>query len=243
MNITHAWKLTRGVLAEMIHFIGQLQNYILFEVIEKSWDELQKGIHKEGCTLDDLIKAHTKYLNAITHKGLLGAKKRHHSDVDDITFLNQVHEIIRLMLSYRDAVDGLYSWSVSEFTRRQGTSALTRPSSQAGDPESDGLFKTPGTARKGPKHLPDSTPALSLAEDGISDEFPVLLERLQALGKHFKSRVCLLLGELMYQPDVDMKFLGVVMNFNDVYQPARKKSSAKRDAMGREKDGRSSARA
>jgi len=31
------------------------------------------------------------------------------------------------------------------------------------------------------------------------------------------------LGDLQYQPDVDMRFLGVVMNFNDVYQPVRKK--------------------
>jgi gamma-tubulin complex component 3 len=51
-----------------------------------------------------------------------------------------------------------------------------------------------------------------------------LQDRLQALGGHFKSRVCLLLGDLAYQPDVDMRFLGVAMNFNDVYQPVRKKT-------------------
>lgn len=219
-NVALAWKLTRGVLAEMIHFIGQLQYYILFEVIESSWDELQTAIHKEGCTLDDLIKAHTKYLNSITHKGLLGAKKKNHGEADENTFMVQLGEILRLMLSYRDAVDGLYSWSVSEFTRRQGADARTETRRE----DEDGmLINTPATTRRGPRHLPDSTPA-TMADDPISDEFPVLQDRLQALGGHFRSRVCLLLGDLAYQPDVDMRFLGVVMNFNDVYQPVRKKS-------------------
>lgn len=223
-NMAQAWKLTRGVLAEMIHFIGQLQYYILFEVIESSWDELQNAIHKEGCTLDDLIKAHTKYLNAITHKGLLGAKKKNHGgEGDENTFMVQLGDILRLMLSYRDAVDGLYSWSVSEFTSRQGADARNETQGGRREDEDGNLIHTPATTRRGPRNLADSTPMLT-PENTIPDEFPVLQERLQALGAHFKSRVCLLLGDLAYQPDVDMRFLGVVMNFNDVYQPARKKS-------------------
>jgi gamma-tubulin complex component 3 len=230
-NVEQAWKVTRGVLAEMIHFIGQLQYYILFEVIESSWDELQTAIHKEGCTLDDLIKAHTKYLNAITHKGLLGAKKKYHGEVDDNTFMVQLGEILRLMLSYRDAVDGLYSWSVSDFTRRQG--ADVRSEAQSRREDDDGmLINTPATTRRGPRHLADSTPA-TVADESIADEFPVLQERLQALGGHFRSRVCLLLGDLAYQPDVDMRFLGVVMNFNDVYQPVRKRKTATGKEQGK----------
>ena len=228
-TVAQTWKLTRGVLAEMIHFIGQLQYYILFEVIESSWDELQTAIHKEGCTLDDLIKAHTKYLNAITHKGLLGAKKKYHGEVDENTFMVQLGEILRLMLSYRDAVDGLYSYSVSEFTRRQGADLRTEVQGKRED-EDGHLMSTPATTRRGPRQL-DSTPALA-ADDSISDEFPVLRERLQALGARFRSGVCLLLGDLAYQPDVDMRFLGVVMNFNDVYQPVRKKSKGKENVRG-----------
>jgi len=227
-HTAQVWKLTRGVLAEMIHFIGQLQYYILFEVIESSWDELQSAIHKEGCTLDDLIKAHTKYLNAITHKGLLGAKKKHHGADDENSFMVQLGEILRLMLNYRQAVDGLYSWSVSEFTRRQGADVRNEMQSHR---EDDEMLQTPTTTRRGPRSLADSTPMLT-PDTEIPDEFPVLQDRLQALGSHFKSRVSLLLGDLAYQPDVDMRFLGVVMNFNDVYQPVRKKTG--RTGTGRE---------
>ncbi|GKT60408.1 spc97/spc98 family protein [Colletotrichum tofieldiae] len=212
--VVQTWKSTRGVLAEMIHFIGQLQYYILFEVIESSWNELQKRVHREGCTLDDLIKAHTRYLNDITHKGLLGARRSvRNADIatgedDRTSYLSQLSELLRAMLSYRDSVDGLYSWSVSDFTRRQeadvmrmstrGVRHQKKPSEPGGDGE-------------------DDNPA-------VASEFPVLQDRLRQLGATFRSRLQILLGDLAYQPDVDMRFLGVTMNFNDVYQPLRRKT-------------------
>ncbi|RKF58678.1 Spindle pole body component alp6 [Erysiphe neolycopersici] len=221
-SVAQTWKLTRGVLAEMIHFIGQLQYYILFEVIESSWDELQAEIHKDGCTLDDLIKAHTKYLNAITHKGLIGAKRKHSVDADDNTFMTQLGEILRLMLSYRDAVDGLYSWSVSDYIRRQGADVKRELFRR--QEEDDSLLTPTITTHRMMGKFSDISP-FSPTENVISDEFPILQERLSNLRTHFKSRVSLLVGELAHQPDVDMRFLGVAMNFNDFYQPARKKST------------------
>ena len=136
------------------------------------------------------------------------------------------------MLSYRDAVDGLYSWAVSDFTRRQGVDVRSTSALSKREDEDGHFINTPATTRRGPRGHIDSTPAPIVGDDSITDEFPVLQERLQALGAHFKTRVCLLLGDLAYQPDVDMRFLGVVMNFNDVYQPVRKKST--RQPTGRE---------
>jgi hypothetical protein len=37
--------------------------------------QLLEAIRRPDCTLDDLIEAHTKYLNSITHKGLLGTQR------------------------------------------------------------------------------------------------------------------------------------------------------------------------
>ncbi|KAK1982422.1 Spc97/Spc98 family protein [Colletotrichum cereale] len=212
--VVQTWKSTRGTLAEMIHFIGQLQYYILFEVIESSWNELQKRVHREGCTLDDLIKAHTRYLNDITHKGLLGARRSvRNADIatgedDRTSYLSQLGDLLRAMLSYRDSVDGLYSWSVSDFTRRQEADVMrmsargARHQKKPSEPGVDGE---------------DENPA-------VASEFPVLQDRLRQLGATFRSRLQILLGDLAYQPDVDMRFLGVAMNFNDVYQPSRRKT-------------------
>ncbi len=97
----------------MIHFVGQLQYYILFEVIESSWTELQARLKREDATLDDIIKAHKNYLNSITHKGLLGARRRRFvasssnnsaaaaSEEDDNSYMIQLGELLRTMLSYR----------------------------------------------------------------------------------------------------------------------------------------------
>lgn len=256
--VLEAWKSTRGVLAEMIHFVGQLQYYILFEVIESSWDELQKGITKEDCTLDDLIRAHSKFLNSITRKGLLGAKRKSYSEPaagseDRNGYLVQLKDILDNMLSYRACVDGLYSWSVSEFTRRQEADVRTTASTTAGavgsaaglgarrqlfPARSQGHMKTVSAATSVRDSLPN-TPTVADAPAGfddpfgsfdsaataVSSEFPALQERLRALAVSFQRKLCALLGDLAYQPDVDLRFLGVAMNFNDAYVPTRPKSA------------------
>ncbi|KAK5660139.1 hypothetical protein OQA88_13608 [Cercophora sp. LCS_1] len=224
-KVLQTWKSTRGVLAEMIHFVGQLQYYILFEVIESSWTELQKNIHKDDCTLDDLITAHTKYLTSITHKGLLGAKRRQYHDAmreegiaaadgeDRNSYMVQLGELLRTMLAYRDSVDGLYSWSVSDFTRRQEVDAvglMRRAAAGSNTASKSGLSAMVDDE--------ESTPGV------VKSEFPALQERLKQLGGNFRTRLQILLGDLAYQPDVDMRFLGVSMNFNDVYQPVRRKT-------------------
>ncbi|KAI5861233.1 Spc98 family-domain-containing protein [Durotheca rogersii] len=241
--VRQTWKTTRGHLAEMVHFVGQLQYYILFEVIESSWTELQERLQREDATLDDVIEAHTTYLNSITHKGLLGARRRRFvgsnanaaaaataasasastggsgtgtgagmpAEEDDNSYMIQLGELLRTMLAYRDCVDGLYSWSVSDFTQRQ--EAGLRSSSADGDDDDD---DGEGGGIPGGPH----------------SEFPALRERLRNLGDRFRTKLQILLGDLAYQPDVDLRFLGVVMNFNDVYQPVRRKPKSSTSGAG-----------
>ena len=260
-NVDEAdWKRARCVIAEMIHFICQLQYYILFEVIESSWDQLQAAISKPDCTLDDLIEAHTKYLNAITHKGLLGStsSSRHGISTSasarqpEESFLSQLHQILKVMLSYKDAVDGLYSFFVAEFTRRQEFNAKieTRTAEgQWGVTDRD-LLPRRTNSRGGASmaSTPDIRPT-SAGPDGIDAPFSLegkdansdeqmlasLRVRLRDLSADFKSRLTGFLGDLAYQPDLDMRFLGVVMNFNDVYKPHRPKRPSGPGAREKEK--------
>jgi hypothetical protein len=385
------WRLARCCIAEMIHFVGQLQYYILFEVIQASWDQLEAAVSKSDSTLDDLIGAHARYLQAITHKGLLGAGRAtgrpsssagagsgsgasalvvagSSSTGREENFLVQLHEILKLMLAYRDAVDGLYSFSVAEFTRRQGahskmentnraagSGASARPgrrgavgartgkggggtggggegggarrmkrssahaagtavraaaaaanhSSLDDSSNSNAALATPSRAEtdKQRSRNDDMNRGGDVREDGVGrrrrhdgnhvdnvshedhdgdeeekleegegegggddgdtngsngdggddgndgddgddgndnddDSFDedseedhvlsALRQRLASVAGDFRARINLLLGDLAHQPDVDMRFLGVVMNFNDVYTPARRK--ARKDA-------------
>lgn len=248
-GVVETWKSTRGVLAEMIHFVGQLQYYILFEVIESSWDELQKGIAKENCTLDDIIHAHSKFLNSITRKGLLGAKRKQYNDVlgtagteDRNGYLVQLKDILENMLGYKDCIDGLYSWSVSEFTRQQEAdvrpTSTTRSQLNPGRPQGHMKTASAATSTRGSQpntpvvEAPFDDPFDSHNNGGIVSEFPALQERLKLLASAFQKNVCALLGDLAYQPDVDMRFLGVSMNFNDVYVPTRSRSAKHKGAPG-----------
>lgn len=255
------WKLARCAIAEMVHFVDQLQHYILFEVIERSWEELKQKLHKPESTLDDMISAHTHYINSITRKGLLGS----HGGYD---FTVQLHELLKIMLSYKDAVDGLYSFSVAEFTRRQERSAQIETRTAAGkwglsekdDLPSDGIIGSSGrtlhgnNSKKGPRDT-DLSPFASTAhtfpagvlgplassatnEDDVLDS---LRKRLRQLSIDFKARVCSLLGDLSTQPDSDMRYLGQMMNYNLFYEPVKRRrrtAAAPRDA--KEKDASSS---
>ena len=119
----------------------------------------------------------------------------------------QLSELLRTMLSFRDSVDGLYSWSVSDFTRRQEADLVSSSANQ------------PTTSQEGAE---TDTGATGVPQS----EFPALQERLRHLGDRFRTKLQVLLGDLAYQPDVDLRFLGVSMNFNDVYQPVRRKAKS-----------------
>jgi gamma-tubulin complex component 3 len=213
------WKAARCAMAEMVHFVNQLQYYILFEVIESSWNELHAAMRRPSSTLDDLVAAHAAYLTAITRKGLLGS-----SAAD---FTAQLHELLKVMLAYKDVVDQLYSASVAEFTRRQDLSARIETRTAAGTwglSERDPDAPDGGSAPKVPPGM-----AQALSEEDI---LAAQRSRLRALAEGFRRKVTILLGDLMAQPDADMRWLAMAMNFNNIYQPARRKKRAPAAAPG-----------
>ncbi|KAI5819449.1 Spc98 family-domain-containing protein [Pyronema omphalodes] len=222
-HVGEDWKRARCVVAEMVHFVNQLQYYILFEVIEASWKDLQAQITKPDVTLDDLISAHTSYLRNITHKGLLGvtatrgSKKRPSSDSDE-SFLQQLHELLKLMLHYKDAVDGLYGHSVAEFTRRQ---------------ERDAKITT--RTEEGKWGINEAEEGMDTSHsDGYTDqELHNLRGRLKQLHADFSRRVVQLLADLAWQQDADLRLLGVLLSFNEYYPAYHRKRVRDRSEPGR----------
>lgn len=51
--------------SEMMHFVHQMQYYVLFEVIECNWVELQERM-QSATALDDILDSHGKFLEAIS---------------------------------------------------------------------------------------------------------------------------------------------------------------------------------
>ncbi|KAI9715539.1 MAG: Microtubule-nucleating Tub4p (gamma-tubulin) complex component [Chrysothrix sp. TS-e1954] len=226
------WQNARCVIAEMIHFVTQLQYYILFEVIEASWETLQKALDRPEVTLDDMIQAHARYLRSITHKGLLGSSGY-------LDFPTQLHELLKLMLAYTDALDGLYGVSLHELSRRDAKAARIDSRTRAGkwgvtekdeDDDFDAAHRRKGL-RSRDTDSPLPPPLLKINGDmtGATDSsvLPALRVRMGSLASDFRAKISGLLGDLAYQPDPDMRFLGVVMNFNDTYKVVRRSRRTK----------------
>lgn len=58
-------------MAEMIHFIRQMQAYCQLEVIECSWKALMEFFNKKEGDLDAMIETHRSYLDRMVKKVLL----------------------------------------------------------------------------------------------------------------------------------------------------------------------------
>ncbi|KAG9185656.1 Spindle pole body component [Alternaria panax] len=232
------WKKARCAMAEMVHFVNQLQHYILFEVIESSWIDLQGALNKPESTLDDMIEAHAIYLNNITRKGLLGSSS--------IDFTGQLHELLKTMLAYKDAVDGLYSFSVAEFTRRQehaakietrtaaGRWGLSEKNSSSVDPFAPSHSRA--TSRQDESPFPPPLLKVGMTGSAEDDVLPALQKRLSQLTEDFRARISILLGDLVHSPDGELKMLAVNINFNDVYKPERRRRKGSQRSKEKEKE-------
>lgn len=142
------------------------------------------------------------------------------------------------MLLYKDAVDSLYSYSVAEFTRRQEMATRIESRTRAGrwgiteadddvHPSTTQSPLFPPSSRGGNTRTETASPLPGLLNfgSGADNERQMLdnlRQRLRALPTDFRARINLLLGDLGHQPDGDMRFLAVVMNFNERYVPVRR---------------------
>lgn len=219
------WKNARCLIAEMVHFVNQLQYYILFEVIEASWETLQAAIRRPDATLDDLIEAHTKYINTIVQKGLLASSAEREDG-----FLVQLHNMLKCMLSYREVVESLYSFSVAEYTKKQQLVAKIERRTGAGrwgitEKDFNSRSSTPIVGATRPDRwssADDDNDAPTLLPSTAGDDQALLAglrKRMTELNTDYHTRINGFLYDLAHQPDVDLRFLGVVMNFNEAYKP------------------------
>lgn len=70
--------LTRSlnlITSQMMHFIGQIQVYILFEVIECAWMQLAESIESAE-SIDDILESHHKFLEVIKSRIFLNEDSR-----------------------------------------------------------------------------------------------------------------------------------------------------------------------
>lgn len=199
-DLEYDWHQCRIVSAEMIHFVYQLQYYLLFEVIESAWAELVAAFQKDQ-DLDNVIKAHQRYIERILTKSFLEAGV----GTRDVHLLSHIKEIFRVILQYKDAMDSLYQFSLTEESRRAELRLLARQRTDKG-----------GWGLKAGEEL-DKIPQRQLEQ-----VLPKIRTRLQESAGEFQERLITLLSLLTTHRDQDVKFLAVRLNYSEHYQPQRR---------------------
>ncbi|OCH90974.1 gamma-tubulin complex DGRIP91/SPC98 component [Obba rivulosa] len=121
-ELDYYWHSVRIVMAEMIHFIRQLEAYCHLEVIECSWKNLEEFLEKKEGDLDALIDTHRAYLDRMVKKVLLLSPKAGREE----NLLNQVRDVFAIILQFREATDDFYNYCLSEAARRDAEKDAAR---------------------------------------------------------------------------------------------------------------------
>ncbi|XP_042149058.1 gamma-tubulin complex component 3 [Ixodes scapularis] len=98
------------LLAEMMHFMQQVQYYMVFEVIECAWAELETRVD-QAQDLDEVVKAHDDFLSALMTRALLDPESRDilselRSIFDQVLRFNEVQERLLTQLEQTRAGGG-----------------------------------------------------------------------------------------------------------------------------------------
>jgi gamma-tubulin complex component 3 len=110
--------------AEMIHFIHQMQYYILFEVIECSWAALQRRV-LAAAALDDILEAHHDFLESIRIGTFLDEK-------NNALYVN-LESVYRGIMKLEEWQENFYAACFKEQTARQKLEDNIVKSEKTGD--------------------------------------------------------------------------------------------------------------
>lgn len=179
--------------SQMIHFIHQIQYYILFEVVECSWTKLLDKVQK-ATALDDILEAHNEFLHSVKIGAFLEDNGLIHGSLENVfnasikleTWQDRFYEICLNELDARRQFEN--NVKESEKTGNYGITAESRL-------ERDNDMKT--------FELNVSEARKTLEKIGTDYEYAV-------------RQFLLLLASLQNQPDI-LQF-GIRLDFNEYYK-------------------------
>lgn len=204
-----------GLESEMIHFISNLQHYIMFEVLEISWEEfvtdLKKatGEHTEASNttannntnnqsknntthLDYLIEAHNKYLNNILEKSLLSLQHQQ--------LLHCLWKILGIIIQFCTIQSTLFqNWKSATSVDTEDADAQDDNENIRNKPKSKAKEKRTTTFV-----TPTVPPDVKLQLNKVAEEYHHLMHDLMA--------------SLAKQSDPSMRFLTWRLDFNFFYE-------------------------
>lgn len=191
------------VTSQMMHFIGQIQVYILFEVIECEWMSLVERIERAE-SIDDILASHQHFLTSI--------KTRIFLDADSRKLSGTLETIYRMVLMLEGWQDKLYALCAKELEQRRAMAEEVVLSERLGQ---YGVTKEQQFDRDQQQKLFQShlqTMQISLKKIGLTYEQAV-------------RQFLLLLAE---SNDYDLQLFGTRIDFNEYF----KKNDARLQEQG-----------
>ncbi|XP_062521244.1 gamma-tubulin complex component 3 homolog isoform X2 [Corticium candelabrum] len=183
--------------ASMMHFVHQMQYYITFEVLECGWADLEKAVG-QARDLDQVISAHTTFLDNITSRALLHPSSQ--------TLLRQLRTVFDLIVQFQRAQDDVYTTVLAELKRRdEWQQAIDR----RGDKGQWGVTESQVAAYE------------SRTRRFRESELLKMRARLGVLSKSYEDTVQQFLASLSAQEDVNLRFLCFRLDFNEHYRSPR----------------------
>ncbi|XP_037724299.1 gamma-tubulin complex component 3 [Drosophila subpulchrella] len=178
--------------SEIMHFIHQMQYYVLFEVIECNWVELQKKM-QQATALDDILEAHEKFLQTIK----VGCFVSNETDMEHS--LETVYENIICLETWQS---NFYKECFQEMTARQELAKEVEKS------EKQGVFGL--------------TSELKLQRDQEKNIFAQKIETachgLEVIATAYEKAVSSFLMALNSSHDPNLQLFGTRLDFNEYYK-------------------------
>lgn len=178
--------------SEMIHFIHQIQYYILFEVVECSWTKLLEKIQK-ATALDDILEAHNEFLHNVKIGAFLEDNGLIHGSLEAVFNASIKLEVWQ---------DKFYELCLNELSERRKIENRVKLSAKGG--------------------VYGITTEIRLERDQNQKLFDMVLSEakmnLEKIGTDYEYAVRQFLLLLATHNDQDMLQFGIRLDFNEYYK-------------------------
>ncbi|KAF8559126.1 gamma-tubulin complex, component 3 [Imleria badia] len=164
-DLEYDWHQIRVVMAEMIHFVRQMQAYCQLEVIACSWKILTEFFQKREGDLDAMIEAHRSYLDRMVKKVFLLFPKAGKEE----NLLTQVRDVFQTILQFREATESFYHYCLSESARLDQAKDVDR-----------GIYTAPVPDRMGTQSLSKIRALLKEYSTSFGDSAQSIVHALQS---------------------------------------------------------------
>lgn len=187
--------------SQMIHFIHQIQYYILFEVVECSWTKLLDKVQK-ATALDDILEAHNEFLYDVKIGAFLEDNGLIHGSLENV---------FTASIKLEAWQDRFYENCLNELNARRKFNAQIKTSDKAG---------TYGITAESRLERDQSHKLFEM----FACEAKKQLEKIGTDYEYAVRQFLLLLASLQNQPDI-LQF-GIRLDFNEYYKNRDQRLSA-----------------